>query len=616
MDTSEDIQGDESDGGIEHRITKDKGHVISGFTVLGALGHGAGSTIYAVEDAKGHIFALKHVERRGSADDRFVRQAITEYEEASRFDHPILRRAHKLIRERNLMRLKEVVVVLELVNGETLELLRTDDVAKTLEIMRHVARGLETMHEAGRVHADIKPNNILITRDNRVKVIDFGQACEIGTIKESVQGTPDFMAPEQMSRAAITPQTDIFNFGATLYWALTGEHIPTVFPKEGQGSGAMRIATRPKPPNEINADVPESLSQLVLDCVAFDPKNRPQSMRQVIFRIDNIEAEIKNGAVLDGEAPPIDQLELRADEVAAESSDAFGAGASDNFEDTDAALGVALDEAPEELSLGSLAPGRVSGTDEVHVLLVEDDESFASLVDSSLDEEDHDLHSPFVVHNVRSLGAAIEAVKNGQYNAILLDLSLPDSRGVDTLIDMHTHARTTPIIVLSGIENQYAMLDALKKGAQEFVNKDEMNPLMLSRTILHAIQRHRIQMRLIELAAERAEQGERRRRKMKDLQASRLRYKNIVQSMPDGLVIVNQKGELMFANEAAQMLFAGQNLKFQARGQKIETDTGQISRVGIQLPNGKEIEAELHTIMIEWREEPAMLVCIRRIWKR
>ena len=73
------------------------------------------------------------------------------------------------------------------------------------------------MHAMGYAHCDIKPNNILRNDQGDVKVIDFGQACKIGTIKQRIEGTPDYIAPEQVARRPISAQTDIYNLGALLF---------------------------------------------------------------------------------------------------------------------------------------------------------------------------------------------------------------------------------------------------------------------------------------------------------------------------------------------------------------------------------------------------------------
>jgi len=114
-------------------------------------------------------------------------------------------------------------------------------------------------------------------------VIDFGQSCPIGTVKARIQGTPDFIAPEQVHRRPLDGRTDVFNFGASLYWALAGRPIPTVLPKEG--SLTLNTGQRIPPVEQFNPDVPKSLSKLITDCIELNPAQRPASMNEVVSRL-------------------------------------------------------------------------------------------------------------------------------------------------------------------------------------------------------------------------------------------------------------------------------------------------------------------------------------------
>jgi serine/threonine protein kinase len=97
---------------------------IAGYTILAELGEGAASTIYAVQDPKTkRVWALKHVERRSEKDDRFIEQAITEHTIASRFDHPVLRRAGRIIKRRERRTVVELFLLLDLVDGVDLEVM-------------------------------------------------------------------------------------------------------------------------------------------------------------------------------------------------------------------------------------------------------------------------------------------------------------------------------------------------------------------------------------------------------------------------------------------------------------------------------------------------------------
>ena len=268
-------------------------HEIAGYEIVATLGHGARSTIYHVRDRRRDQYALKRVVKSSPSDQRYLDQAILEHQIARRFDHPSLRKSHRLLKQRNFIRTSEVLVLMELVLGMTLEQHQPKRLADLVLTCRRVAEGLAVMHEQGYVHADIKPNNIMINQAAEVKIIDFGQSCPAGTVKNRIQGTPDYIAPEQVQRKRIIPQTDIFNLGATMYWLLTRQHIPTMMPKQQQAGIALKTETRCPPPVEINPDVPPALSSLVMDCVERHPSERPDTMIEVIDRVDIALAQLQ-----------------------------------------------------------------------------------------------------------------------------------------------------------------------------------------------------------------------------------------------------------------------------------------------------------------------------------
>jgi len=118
-----------------------------------------------------------------------------------------------------------------------------------------------------------------------VKIIDFGQSCAIGTVKSRIQGTPDYIAPEQVGRGPLTPATDIFNFGATMFWCVTDRHIPTLIPKKK--SGVAQVDSRElKAPHELNPMIPMPLSRVIMDCVQNRPSHPPQDFSAVIPRLE------------------------------------------------------------------------------------------------------------------------------------------------------------------------------------------------------------------------------------------------------------------------------------------------------------------------------------------
>lgn len=273
------------------------GDVVEGYRVMAELGRGAASIIYLVQDPKTkQIWALKHV-AKGDADKdaRFLEQAEAEYTIASKLDHPNIRKVEKLVRKKTgLLTVGELFMVMELVDGVPLDKNPPKTFESAAEIFEHVARAMGYMHGRSFVHADMKPNNIIVDASGQSKVIDLGQSCAIGTVKKRIQGTPDYIAPEQVHRRPITEKTDIYNLGATMYWSLTRRFIPTAL---GKGDSLLdhvdeTLMEKPKPASHYNTRVPELFDKLIMECVEVEPAMRPDSMNVVAERLNLIRGKL------------------------------------------------------------------------------------------------------------------------------------------------------------------------------------------------------------------------------------------------------------------------------------------------------------------------------------
>ncbi len=217
-----------------------------------------------------------------------------------------MRGVSRFIKHRKGFKVRAVTLIMELVDATTLDQRLPQTHAEAVRIFLQVAKGLAHMHTRGFIHADIKPNNILVTEDSKVKIIDLGQGCAIDTVKKRIQGTPGYMAPEQAHRQAITEKTDIYNLGATMYWVLVGEVIPTALPPKDDSdslyTGALdaNLVKPPVPPQEKDPSIHPLLSRQVLDCVRVHPDDRPESMAVVANRLELIGEQLDNP----GQPPP------------------------------------------------------------------------------------------------------------------------------------------------------------------------------------------------------------------------------------------------------------------------------------------------------------------------
>lgn len=269
---------------------KKVGDLVEGYRILREVGRGAASIVYLVQDPKTkQIWALKHVVKESPKDQRFLDQAEAEYRIASELDHPGIRKIVRLIKKGSILNTRELYLVMEFVDGQSEELQPPRTFERAVDIFQQVSDALKHMHQKGFVHADMKPNNIMVI-DGRAKIIDLGQSCKSGTVKERIQGTPDYIAPEQVHRRPITPKTDIYNLGATMYWTFTRQHIPTALAKDDSLVGSLddHLIQKPVPAIELNHKIHPRLNELIMHCVEVNPDKRPEDMGIVTDRLSLI----------------------------------------------------------------------------------------------------------------------------------------------------------------------------------------------------------------------------------------------------------------------------------------------------------------------------------------
>ncbi|HEY7116517.1 MAG TPA: serine/threonine-protein kinase [Tepidisphaeraceae bacterium] len=268
-----------------------------GYEIIGVLGQGAGSTIYAASHPQTRqICALKHVVVTHEKEQRFVDQLRAEYEVGRKVAHPGLRRSLDFKAKASwLGKVSEAALVMELVDGVPLDQRIPDGLLALVDCFVQTAHALGALNEMGYCHCDLKPGNILVGADGATKVIDLGQACPHGTKKRRIQGTPDFIAPEQVRCEAVTPRTDVFNLGATMYWCLSGEKLPTLF-TAGKGQNSFVVDSYIRSPRDIRPDVPENLSNLVMECVRIKAEKRPADMAEVARRLEVIQFALGRAA--------------------------------------------------------------------------------------------------------------------------------------------------------------------------------------------------------------------------------------------------------------------------------------------------------------------------------
>jgi serine/threonine protein kinase len=279
---------------------------IGKFQVLGQLGTGAHSTILHVRrSADSTHYALKVVPITGPQDQKFREQAEHEFRVARMFDHPNLIKVYALEAVRDwLFRVNKLHLLIEYVNGKTLDTIPRLPIPKLVQVFEKVASGLVHMHRRGVFHADLKPNNILLSRTGEVKVIDFGLAWIRGEGKDRVQGTPEYMAPEQAKHRHVNERTDIYNLGATMYRMVTMRLPPSVAADKDSGLPIDAKAWKKllKPVQEYAPDAPKPLCDLINKCLSFNAHDRPERASEVQGQLDHLAEDLVQS--------PEDRLEM------------------------------------------------------------------------------------------------------------------------------------------------------------------------------------------------------------------------------------------------------------------------------------------------------------------
>lgn len=242
------------------------------FKILAELGKGATSSVYAAQDLKlNRKVALKIIPKKDTLEERVKR----EIQITANLNHPNIVTLYDFLTSSNFY-----LAIMELVEGvslrKMLEKRRKLPWDKALYIAIQLLSALEEAHKKSIVHKDIKPENILITREGKVKLTDFGISSLISREKrQAISGTIGYMSPEQITGKYVDETTDIYALGVVLYEMLTGKNP---FVAEDLKEAVHRsLNLIPDSPSSIEPTVPKELDSIVLKAMAKDPDFRFQS---------------------------------------------------------------------------------------------------------------------------------------------------------------------------------------------------------------------------------------------------------------------------------------------------------------------------------------------------
>ena len=276
------------------------GKKLGPYEIVAPLGAGGMGEVYRARDARlSREVAIKVLPQNIAQDSDALARFEREARAVAALSHPNILGIFDIGREEGA-----VFAVTELLEGRTL---RDEMSGSALALRRatdyavQIARGLAAAHEKGIIHRDLKPENIFVTKDGRVKILDFGLAKRLEVKSDdgsaaatashrtdpgTVMGTIGYMSPEQVRGRAVDPRTDIFSFGAILYEMLSGK---PAFRRETSSDTTVAILKEEPPElSETGRSVPPSLDRIVRHCIEKDAERRFHSASDIAFDLESL----------------------------------------------------------------------------------------------------------------------------------------------------------------------------------------------------------------------------------------------------------------------------------------------------------------------------------------
>lgn len=254
------------------------------YQLLERIGTGGMADVFRAHDQMlDRSVAIKILHEKYSNDKAFQERFRMEGRAAAKLSHPNLVTVHDFGYDRG-----QLFIVMEYIPGKDLKTILRQrgryTVEEAIPLMVQACAGIGYAHRAGLVHCDIKPHNIIVMPDGRLKVTDFGIARALSTIQPNeradvVWGSPQYFSPEQAVGEAPSPASDVYSLGIVLYEVLTGA-LPFNAPTSAE-LARLHLEQNPIPPSEYVPDIPIALEEIVLKVLSKEPSARYRTADQL-----------------------------------------------------------------------------------------------------------------------------------------------------------------------------------------------------------------------------------------------------------------------------------------------------------------------------------------------
>ena len=237
--------------------------------------------------------------------------------------------------------------------------------------------------------------------------------------------------------------------------------------------------------------------------------------------------------------------------------------------------------------------------DSIRVLLIDDNREYAYLIGEYIEMVRPGL---FELEAVTRLSTGLERLVGGGVDLVLLDLTLPDSQGLDTFITVHGNAPEVPVIVLTGLDDERTAMEAAREGAQDYLVKGQVNGDLLVRCMLSAIERHQVREKLKHYA--------------RMLEASEARFRGVIENSGDGVVIVDRDGRLRFLNRSAEAMLGRGADDILGEVFGVPSRQDQSMEIDVLRPDAEPTVALLRAVETRWDGAPASMLTLRDVTQR